>query len=42
MMEEGEMAGWAYRTLLPYVEQVIVCDPERNAWISKIKSPFKQ
>ena len=35
MMEEGEMAGWAYRTLLPYVEQVIVCDPKRNAWISK-------
>lgn len=38
MMEEGEMAGWAYRTLLPYVEQVIVCDPRRNAWIAKGKN----
>ena len=41
MMEEGEMAGWAYRTLLPYVEQVIVCDPKRNAWISKGTGTYK-
>lgn len=35
LMEEGEMAGWAYRTLLPYAMRVIVCDPKHNAWIYK-------
>ena len=38
LMEEGELAGWAYRTLLPYTGKVIVCDPKRNAWIAKGKN----
>lgn len=39
MIEECELAGWAYRTLLPHVSKVIVSDPKRNAWIAK--SSFK-
>jgi len=38
LLEEGELAGWAYRTLLPYTGKVIVCDPRRNAWIAKGKN----
>jgi transposase len=38
MFEEGELAGWAYRTLLPHAREVIVCDPKRNAWVAKGKS----
>lgn len=35
LMEECELAGWVYRTLLPNAESVEVCDPKRNAWISR-------
>lgn len=35
MFEECELAGWAYRAVLPYVKRVVVCDPRWNAWISK-------
>ena len=34
LLEEGELAGWVYRTLLAYTGEVIVCDPKRNAWIA--------
>ena len=33
--EEGGMAGWLARNLRPYVDQLIVCDPRRNAYIAK-------
>jgi transposase len=33
VIEEGNMADWAYRTLLPYVDEIIVCDPRRNRLI---------
>lgn len=35
LMEECELAGWVYRTLLPFAASVEVCDPKRNAWISR-------
>jgi transposase len=35
MIEECELAGWVYRTLLPYAQEVVVSDPRRNAWVSK-------
>ena len=35
MIEECELAGWAYRTMVPHVDRVIVSDPKRNAWIAK-------
>jgi transposase len=35
IFEEGEMAGWVYRTIKPYVTKVIVCEPKQNAWIAK-------
>lgn len=35
LIEEGELAGWVYRTLLPDAEIVEVADPKRNAWIAK-------
>lgn len=38
MFEEGELAGWAYRTLLAQAREVIVCDPKGNAWVAKGKS----
>ena len=37
MFEESELAGWAYRTLLPHAERVMACDPVTNAWIAKGK-----
>ena len=37
LLEEGELAGWVYRTLLAYTGEVIVCDPKRNAWIANGK-----
>jgi transposase len=35
LIEEGELAGWVMRTLLPYAKSVEVADPKRNAWIAK-------
>lgn len=34
-LEEGPMADWFMRRLLPYVDELIVCDPRRNALIGK-------
>jgi hypothetical protein len=31
LIEEGELAGWVMRTLLPHAESVEVSDPKRNA-----------
>ncbi len=33
--EEGAMAGWLYRNLKPCVDELIVCDPRRNAHVAK-------
>jgi transposase len=33
--EEGPLADWLARNLRPYVDQLIVCDPRRNALIAK-------
>ena len=33
--EEGPMAGWLARNLRPHVDQLIVCDPKRNAYVAK-------
>jgi transposase len=33
--EEGSMAGWLYRNLKGCADEVIVCDPRRNALIAK-------
>ena len=33
--EEGPLAGWLYRSLRDEVDEVIVCDPRRNAYIGK-------
>lgn len=35
LMEEGEMADWAWRTLRGHVHKAEVCDPVRNAWIAR-------
>ena len=35
LIEEGELAGWVMRTLLPHTQSVEVSDPKRNAWIAK-------
>jgi limonene-1,2-epoxide hydrolase len=37
LVEECELAGWAYRTLLPHVNCVEVSDPRHNAWIARGK-----
>src|SRR5450756_2232363 len=37
LIEECELAGWVYRTLLPHVHSVEVSDPRHNAWIAKGK-----
>jgi len=29
------MAQWVKRTLAPYVDKLVICDPQRNAWIAK-------
>lgn len=47
IVEESHMAAWVKRTLDPYVERLIVCDPQRNKWIAHddfnndISSAFK-
>jgi len=33
--EEGPMAGWLARNLREHVEELIVCEPRRNAYIAK-------
>jgi transposase len=33
--EEGPMAEWLYRSLLPYADGVTVCEPRRNRWIAQ-------
>jgi transposase len=33
--EEGAMAGWLYRNLKDCVDELVVCDPRRNAYIAK-------
>ena len=33
--EEGSMAGWLYRNLNGCVDELIVCDPRRNAHVAK-------
>jgi len=35
VIEECTMADWAYRTLLPFVNEIIVCDPRRNRLIAE-------
>ena len=29
------MAGWLYRNLKPFADEIIVCDPRRNAYVAK-------
>lgn len=33
--EETGTADWVYRTISPYANEVIVCDPRQNSWIAK-------
>jgi transposase len=33
--EEGALAGWLYRNLQPAADELIVCDPRRNAHVAK-------
>jgi len=33
VFEESTLAAWAYRTLLPHAEHVVVSDPCQNRWI---------
>jgi transposase len=33
--EEGSMAGWLYRNLKGCADELIVCDPRRNAYVAK-------
>ena len=35
VIEEGPLADWLYRNLSPKVDEMIVCDPHRNALIAK-------
>ena len=35
VIEEGPLADWLYRNLSPHVDEMIVCDPRRNALISR-------
>jgi len=35
VVEESHMAAWVKRVLEPYVERLVICDPQRNAWIAK-------
>ena len=35
LMEEGELADWAWRTLSPHAQKVEISDPVRNAWIAR-------
>ena len=35
VIEEGPLADWLWRSLSPHVDEMIVCDPYRNALIAK-------
>jgi transposase len=35
VIEEGPLADWLSRSLSPYVDEMVVCDPHRNALIAK-------
>jgi transposase len=35
IVEESHLAQWAKRTLERYVDELVVCDPQRNAWIAR-------
>lgn len=35
VIEEGPLAHWLYRNLREYVEDFVVCDPRRNAYVAK-------
>lgn len=35
VIEEGTLADWVYRMMLPYVDDLIVCDPRHNRYISE-------
>lgn len=35
VIEEGPLADWLYRNLSSHVDEMVVCDPHRNALISK-------
>lgn len=35
IVEESHMAEWVKRTAEPYVDKLIVCDPQRNHWIAR-------
>jgi transposase len=35
VIEEGPLADWLHRNLSPYVEEMVVCDPRRNALIAR-------
>jgi hypothetical protein len=35
VIEEGPLADWLSRSLSPYVDEMVVCDPQRNALIAK-------
>ena len=35
IFEEGSLAGWLYRNLKGHADEVIVCDPRRNAHVAK-------
>ena len=34
-VEEGQIAGWLMHTFETYVDDFIICDPAKNAWIAK-------
>jgi transposase len=35
VVEESHLAQWVKRTLKAYVDKLVICDPQRNAWIAK-------
>ena len=35
IVEECHLAQWVKRILSPHVDKLVVCDPQRNAWIAK-------
>ena len=35
IVEESHLAQWVKHTAEPYVDKVLICDPQRNAWIAK-------
>ena len=35
VVEESHLAQWVKGVLEPYVDRLVICDPERNSWIAK-------